>query len=81
MPLNRVVLPHPDGPINEVTRFSFTSRLIFFKANLPVNQALSDWTDNFGFSILNSEVNFTSGLGWVKVLVDSFLGSELMEDN
>src|SRR4029078_6329287 len=66
MHLNRVVFPHPDGPINAVTQFSLTSRSIPFNASLPLNQAFKDWIDSLGFSILNSKSDLRSVLDLIE---------------
>jgi hypothetical protein len=43
--LMRVVLPQPEGPINAVTVFSFTYKLMFFNACLVPNHASRFFTD------------------------------------
>src|SRR5215469_1950430 len=43
--LRRVVLPQPEGPINAVTVFSLTSKLMFFNACLVPNHASRFFTD------------------------------------
>src|SRR5215471_20041259 len=43
--LIRVVLPQPEGPMNAVTVFSLTSKLMFFNACLVPNHASRFFTD------------------------------------
>jgi hypothetical protein len=46
MHLNKVVFPHPEGPINAVTQFRLKSILIFFNTSLLPNQAFNEFTES-----------------------------------
>jgi hypothetical protein len=77
MHLNRVVFPHPEGPIRAVTQFLLKSISMFFNASLEPNQACKEEIESLDSLLLYEmeELSFDT-----KDEEDSVSGFLLFED-